>query len=333
MAPKRGSSGLSLLVGVNKPKGMTSHDVVNACRRIFGERRVGHTGTLDPMASGVLPVCIGPATRLDNYLVGHEKAYIATIRFGIGTDTDDAEGAVVEVAPVPKHLRDEGFAAVCIDSLKGVHEQMPPAYSAIKVGGKRAYSSARGGEAVELSAREVEILDSNLLSIDEVEDGVEWNVWLVVSKGTYIRAIARDIGRELGCPAHLSALERTRVGLISKDHCVSLDSLETLKTQAAIDPVRALGLRTVYADDFDKAVENGSALDADELVLYDAPPIDEETWTCACTSGVAESETPPNDGEIISVVVGNRLKGMYAYDEARGMYKPQCVFSVGVQRL
>ena len=106
-----------------------------------------------------------------------------------------------------------------------------------------------------------------------------------------------------------------------------------LKTQAAIDPVRALGLRTVYADAYATAVENGSALDAEALALYDPVPMDDEVWTCACTSGVVESETSPRDGEVVSVVVGNRLKGLYIFDEGRGVYKPECVFSIGVQRL
>ena len=107
---KRGESGLSLVIGVDKPSGTTSHDVVNRCRRIFGEKRVGHTGTLDPLASGVLPICIGPATRLGAYLTGHDKAYRATIAFGVGTDTDDCEGAVTRTAPVPVEVGDRAFA-------------------------------------------------------------------------------------------------------------------------------------------------------------------------------------------------------------------------------
>ena len=136
MALKRGASGLSLVVGVDKPSGMTSHDVVNACRRIFGERRVGHTGTLDPLATGVLPICIGPATRLDQYLVGHDKTYQARISFGASTDTCDALGAIVERAPVPSTVGEKRVARACLADMVGWQMQIPPAYSAIKVNGK-----------------------------------------------------------------------------------------------------------------------------------------------------------------------------------------------------
>ena len=141
---KRGESGLSLVIGVDKPSGMTSHDVVNRCRRIFGEKRVGHTGTLDPLASGVLPICIGPAARLGAYLTGHDKAYRATIAFGVGTDTDDCEGAVTRTAPVPVEVGDRAFAEQFVAQMVGPQKQLPPAYSAIKVNGKKSYSTMRG---------------------------------------------------------------------------------------------------------------------------------------------------------------------------------------------
>ena len=116
---KRGESGLSLVVGVDKPSGMTSHDVVNRCRRIFGEKRVGHTGTLDPLASGVLPICIGPATRLGAYLTGHDKAYRATIAFGVGTDTDDCEGTVTRTGQAPVEAGDRSFAEQMVAQMLG----------------------------------------------------------------------------------------------------------------------------------------------------------------------------------------------------------------------
>ena len=124
---KRGLSGLSLVVGVNEPAGMSSHDVVNRCRSIFGERRVGHTGTLDPMATGVLPICVGPATRLGAYLTGHDKRYRVSIAFGAGTDTDDAAGTVVRTGEVPDRVLDPEFAAAFVASLVGRRKQMPPA--------------------------------------------------------------------------------------------------------------------------------------------------------------------------------------------------------------
>ena len=118
---KRGQSGLSLLVAIDKPLGMSSHDVVNACRRIYGERRVGHTGTLDPLATGLLPICVGPATRLDNYLTGHDKGYRVSIGFGFETTTDDVEGQICSEGPIEEHLKDTAFAASFIESLIGKH--------------------------------------------------------------------------------------------------------------------------------------------------------------------------------------------------------------------
>ena len=190
---KRGLSGLSLVVGVNKPAGMSSHDVVNRCRSIFGERRVGHTGTLDPMATGVLPICVGPATRLGAYLTGHDKRYRVSIAFGAGTDTDDAAGTVVRTGEVPDRVLDPEFAAAFVASLVGRRKQMPPAYSAIKVNGKKSYEAARAGNIIDLAPRDIEVYDARLLGVHE-GDGEElpsWDVSFEVSKGTYIRSDAR----------------------------------------------------------------------------------------------------------------------------------------------
>ena len=174
---KRGTSGLSLVVGVNKPAGMSSHDVVNRCRRIFGERRVGHTGTLDPMATGVLPVCVGPATRLGAYLTGHDKRYRVRIAFGAGTDTDDAEGRVLRTAPVPACVLDPEFARAFVAGLVGARKQMPPAYSAVKVGGTKSYEAARSGSIIELKPRDIVVHDALLLGVREAADGCDLPSW------------------------------------------------------------------------------------------------------------------------------------------------------------
>ncbi len=229
---KRGLSGLSLVVGVNKPAGMSSHDVVNRCRSIFGERRVGHTGTLDPMATGVLPICVGPATRLGAYLTGHDKRYRVSIAFGAGTDTDDAAGTVVRTGEVPDRVLDPEFAAAFVASLVGRRKQMPPAYSAIKVNGKKSYEAARAGNIIDLAPRDIEVYDARLLGVHE-GDGEElpsWDVSFEVSKGTYIRSLARDAGVALGCPAHVAALERTELGLLTLEECVSLETWPTSRT-------------------------------------------------------------------------------------------------------
>ncbi|WP_278853949.1 tRNA pseudouridine(55) synthase TruB, partial [Gordonibacter pamelaeae] len=184
---KRGDSGLSLVVGVNKPVGMSSHDVVNRCRRIFGERRVGHTGTLDPMATGVLPICVGPATRLDAYLVGHNKHYRVRIAFGAATTTDDAEGEIVRTGDVPARVLDPAFAASFAKGLAGARKQLPPAYSAIKVNGRKACDAARQGTIIDLAPRDIVVHDARLVAVHEAGDGCElpsWDVEFHVSKGT-----------------------------------------------------------------------------------------------------------------------------------------------------
>ena len=306
---KRGLSGLSLVVGVNKPAGMSSHDVVNRCRSIFGERRVGHTGTLDPMATGVLPICVGPATRLGAYLTGHDKRYRVSIAFGAGTDTDDAAGTVVRTGEVPD--------------------------SAIKVNGKKSYEAARAGNIIDLAPRDIEVYDARLLGVHE-GDGEElpsWDVSFEVSKGTYIRSLARDAGVALGCPAHVAALERTELGLLTLEECVSLETLADLKDRAALDPVRLLGVRFSYAQgDLAKKVANGAQLPAAELPLFERRRTTSAIEMCACTAGVRESCEPPRDGELVAVLTDNKLVALYAYDEGRARFETRCVFQTGVSR-
>ena len=195
---KRGQSGLSLLVAVNKPSGMSSHDVVNTCRRIFEEKRVGHTGTLDPLTTGLLPICIGPATKLDRFLTGHDKRYIARIGFGYETTTDDLAGSVTVRGELQPHLLDGRYAQTFVENLRGSHEQLPPQYSAIKVNGQRAYDAARKGDHVDLEFRTIQIHEARLLGVQEDEESglLCWDVEFFVSKGTYIRSLARDIGRD-----------------------------------------------------------------------------------------------------------------------------------------
>ena len=331
---KRGSSGLSLLVGVNKPSGMSSHDVVNRCRRIFGERRVGHTGTLDPLATGVLPICVGPATRLDQYMTAHDKRYCVTIGFGYETTTDDVEGEKTTSAAVPSYLFDRSFAEDRVAMLVRKHEQVPPQYSAIKIDGKKAYEIARAGGEAALAPRTIEVYDARLVELLEGEGDVElqWTIELSVSKGTYIRSLARDLGRDVMCPAHVRALERTSSGGIALEHCVSLESLESLKLDASLDPVRVLGYRFAFADDVEKFVTGGAKLYGRQVILHDALSLDGKLDDCPCTTGVRESADPPSDGELACVIVENRLKAIYEYRSSDDEWRPSCVFSTGVFR-
>ncbi len=242
---KRGTSGLNMLIAIDKPAGMTSHDVVNRVRRYLGERRVGHAGTLDPAATGVLLVGVGQGTRLMGLLTTDEKSYVATIAFGAETSTDDAEGEVVRTAPLDDALKEETYARRLLNGMRGRQQQVPPAYSAISVDGKRAYARARSGEKVDLPARDITIFDADLLSIECDGQGVLWNCAFRVSKGTYIRSVARDLGRMANCAAHLLRLCRTMSGIVSLRDCVSLDEVERAGADGAkalaIDPVHALG--------------------------------------------------------------------------------------------
>lgn len=314
---------MSLLLAVDKQPGMSSHDVVNRCRRIFGERRVGHTGTLDPLASGLLPICIGPATRLDKYLAGHDKEYRVTIGFGYETTTDDMCGDVTVACAIPERLSDESYAAAYLESLVGEHEQMPPQFSAIKVNGVKSYEAARKGKSVDLAARRISILKANLVEVRlDLENGALcWDAVFRVSKGTYIRSIARDIGRELGTRAHVRALRRLASGRMDIREAHSLEDIERKGRDSAIDPVRALGFRFAIADDLEHKVNAGNALECERLVIHEAPHGDfEDTMR-------AES---PHDGEFVSIVVGNTLKALYRFDSSSSLWKPDCVFSIGV---
>lgn len=214
-------SRISGVLPVDKPEGPTSHDVVAAARRALRTRRIGHTGTLDPFASGLLLLCIGPATRLAEYLVGLPKTYRAVAHLGAATDTADRTGERVSESPEWRSLEREEIEAA-FGSQVGSILQVPPAYSAKKVAGERAYDRARRGEDVELEPVPVTIYRLDILDVrlPEVEFEVE------CSSGTYIRAIARDVGERLGVGGYLESLRRTRVGAFDVSSAVSLDELE-----------------------------------------------------------------------------------------------------------
>ncbi len=329
---KRGQTDLSLMVAVDKPCGMTSHDVVNACRRIFGEKRVGHAGTLDPAAEGVLIMLIGPAARLNAYLEGRSKRYLARIAFGACTDTDDAEGEVIRRVAVPSEVADRAFARDLLARFVGPQMQMPPIYSAIKRAGVKAYEAARAGKVIDLEARPIEVRQAELLSLADDVDGIRWDVLFDVSKGTYIRALARDIGRAAGTEAHLCALRRVSIGNVTLEDCVSLEALAEVGIAAALDPVRALDLRFIYAThQIARLLEHGSAVRPTEVQLHaylHAAPMDE----CACTSGVVESDEPLRADERVLMLKDNALKAIYRFDAEKGMLVADCVFSKAVMR-
>ncbi|WP_131105146.1 tRNA pseudouridine(55) synthase TruB [Ornithinimicrobium sufpigmenti] len=217
------------LLVVDKPAGWTSHDVVGRVRRLCRTRRVGHAGTLDPMATGVLVLGVNRGTKLLTFLVGHDKGYAATVRLGQATLTDDAEGEATATTPAGQ-VSDEQIAEA-VAALTGPIEQVPSAVSAIKVDGRRSYARVRGGEDVTLPARPVTVSRFTVLRRrdEQLADGtpvVDLDVEVEVSSGTYVRALARDLGASLGVGGHLTALRRTRVGDLDLDTAVTLDQLD-----------------------------------------------------------------------------------------------------------
>lgn len=223
------------LVLIDKPEGPTSHDVVARVRRVLGTRKVGHAGTLDPMATGMLVIGVGRATRLLGHLTAHDKEYLATIRLGAITTTDDAQGEVLERYPTTHVTDDDVFAAA--RAFRGTVEQRPSSVSAVKVDGKRAYALVRAGEDVSLPARTVTISDLEILAVRHEPDAVDIDVRVRCSAGTYIRAIARDLGQALGTGGYLTALRRTRSGTFAD--MVPLARFEESPTLVALaDAVR-----------------------------------------------------------------------------------------------
>ncbi|MFN8517336.1 MAG: tRNA pseudouridine(55) synthase TruB [Thermomicrobiales bacterium] len=213
--------GLHGILVINKEEGWTSHDVVARVRRITGERKVGHTGTLDPAATGVLPVCLGAATKVIEYLQDEGKTYYAEVVLGVATDTDDLEGQIVAEVPVPTLTEDDLDRA--LEPFRGEIAQIPPMYAAIKIGGRKLYELARAGEIIERAPRRVRI---DTLAVLGWEPPV---VRLLVDcgKGTYIRALARDLGEALGCGAYLQRLVRLRTGPFFLDQALTLEELAT----------------------------------------------------------------------------------------------------------
>jgi tRNA pseudouridine55 synthase len=248
------------LVIVDKPAGMTSHDVVGRCRRIFGTRRVGHAGTLDPMATGVLVIGIERATKILGLVTETSKSYAATVRLGQSTSTEDAEGQITQQLST-QGVTDEAIEAA-IAALRGDIAQIPSAVSAIKVDGQRAYRLVREGHVVELAARPVRIDRFEMLAVRRHDELVDVDVHVDCSSGTYIRALARDVGTALAVGGHLTALRRTSVGRFGVDQARALDQLAEQPTLSLTLDEACLQLfpHRQLVDDEADAVANGRAL-------------------------------------------------------------------------
>jgi tRNA pseudouridine55 synthase len=289
------------LIVVDKPQGITSHGVVARMRRICGTRKVGHGGTLDPMATGVLILAIGKATKLLTYVSGLDKSYAATIRLGQSTVTDDAEGEATgnaDASGVAEEAIRAGLAA-----MTGEIDQVPSAVSAVKIDGQRAYKRVRDGETVELKARRVTIAAIEIEAIRREGPFVDVDVDVSCSSGTYIRAIARDLGNALGVGGHLTALRRTRIGGFGLDAAATLETLA--ERSEAGEPLGALSMGEAAA----RLMPVRTATEAEAKALSYGKPLD--------AAGIAGRYAVLNeDGDLLAVMTE---KG----DQA----KPETVFA------
>ncbi len=246
------------IVIVNKEKGFTSHDVVNVIRRIFGTRKVGHTGTLDPDATGVLPICIGKATKVSDMLTFSDKCYVARVRLGITTDTQDITGEITGTFDVnisEKQLKD------AVKKFIGETEQIPPMYSAVKINGKKLCDLARKGIEVERKPRKITVYSMEVSDFDLTE----FTLSVHCSKGTYIRTLCHDIGNYLGCGAVMCGLERTKSSVFTLDNAYTLDELKEMdedrlrSSLMSIDSVFMGYPRFNISDDLKRKLTNGAA--------------------------------------------------------------------------
>lgn len=297
------------LILLDKPENITSFGAVARIKRIASEKRVGHTGTLDPMATGVLPVLLGRATALSGLLLDADKRYTAVVKLGVSTDTDDITGNIISESQV--NITNERISGA-LKRFTGILMQRPPIYSALKKDGVRLYKLAREGKAAEVESREIEVFSINLISSLNADNVFEIDVH--VSKGTYIRSLARDIGEYLGCGACLAALKRTYAGGFSLEDCVSLDALnEENIGDYLISEERAVGhLRTVTVTER-QAVRfcNGGQLDLDRLK--------EKNFT---------------EGELVRVKLNDKFLGIGAADLEKNQLTIKCVVNYpGVESL
>lgn len=264
------------IINVYKEKGFTSHDVVAKLRGIVGQKKIGHTGTLDPDATGVLPVCLGKATKLCDLLTDKNKTYEAVLLLGKTTDTQDITGEVLEEKSTEALTEEKVREA--IEGFIGDYEQIPPMYSALKVNGKKLYELAREGKVIERKARPVKILDIQILEIDLPKVRME----VSCSKGTYIRTLCHDIGKKLGCGGCMESLIRTRVSTFRIEDAKTLDEIETLKQEGKlaellvpIDAMFPFYPKITVKDDWKAFAKNGNPLDL--KMLKEACGQDEET--------------------------------------------------------
>ncbi|MFS0672480.1 tRNA pseudouridine(55) synthase TruB [Ornithinibacillus sp. 179-J 7C1 HS] len=258
-----------------KPKGFTSHDCVMKIRKLYRTKKVGHTGTLDPEVEGVLPICIGQATKIVQFLTDTTKVYVAELTLGASTETEDAHGNIVEKVEVKKFPSKQEIENV-LQSFKGEIVQIPPMYSAVKVNGKKLYEYARANQHVERPKRKVVIHDINYLTSEDKRNTIRFNV--ICSKGTYVRTLCVDIGKQLGYPAHMSDLVREETGAIHRHDTVDFETIEEAcsngEGQSLLLPITKglTHLDAYYVDEYVKQkVLNGQKLKMPDQALQTNP--------------------------------------------------------------
>ena len=232
------------IIIIDKPINFTSQDVVSKTKKILNEKKAGHTGTLDPMATGVLPVLLGNATKLSKYLIEHDKKYIATIKFGEKRDTGDSEGNVIETSS--NKVLDEILIKEILKSFLGKSNQIPPIYSAIKINGKKLYEYARQGIEVEIPPREIEIYEIELIKFDVEMQTVEFSV--KCSKGTYIRTLCEDIAKKIGTVGYMSSLQRVQVDNFFIEDALTFERLEENKNNQEFIEKNIISVQKVFED-------------------------------------------------------------------------------------
>ena len=252
---RRGRSVNGILL-LDKPQGLSSNEALQQAKRLFSAAKAGHTGSLDPLATGVLPLCFGEATKFSQYLLDSDKQYVARIRLGVRTASGDADGEIIETRPVPE--LSEAVVDAALDAFRGAFEQIPSMFSAIKHEGKPLYKLARQGIEVERKPRPVQVFENSLLSLD----GDELELRIHCSKGTYVRTIAEDLGEALGCGAHVIALRRLKVGPFDDSALSTLEDLEALRADGGFPALDRLLLPT------DQAVRHWPEVHLSDLTAY-----------------------------------------------------------------
>lgn len=313
------------IINVYKEKGFTSHDVVAKLRGILRMKKIGHTGTLDPAAEGVLPVCLGKGTRLCDMLTDKTKTYRAVLLLGQETDTQDTTGTVLAEYPVT--VTEEAVREAILSFL-GDYMQIPPMYSALKVNGKKLYELARQGKEVERQPRPVQILEIQIEQVDLPR--VTFSV--TCSKGTYIRTLCYDIGRKLGCGGCMESLLRTRVDRFKLEDSLTLAQIEALRDEGRVEEVVVpiegifLGLPALVTrpGDGDKLVHNGNPFPAELAVEIEREMPDEPDTACETIASV----TDQFDGVRV-YDSEHHFIGIYRYSEEKRRYQPQKIFLGG----